>query len=237
MKKINKFLSCLGSFLFAGFLGVVGSKVNAHRFKIVFIGDTGVGKTSIITRYIDGQFDRDIEPTVGANYSNISIKTCYNDEEVKLNIYDTAGQEKYRSLTPVYFRDSDAAVLVTDMSEPTSLTSQSIGEHIGLYNNSCPNSPIFLVANKSDLVDKKTSDEIVSTLDQNYKKSGQVTEVFDTSAKLCKNINELFNYIAKNLYDNCNRNTQSQTKGRHTHALQITDEIDTTAKKKGCCKS
>lgn len=234
MKKINKFLSCLGSFLFTLFLGIVGSKVNA--FKIVFIGDTGVGKTSIIKRYVDNQFDENIELTVGAGFFKIPV-TTYDCKKVELNVYDTAGQEKFRSLTPVYFRGSDATILVTDMSEPTSLTSQSIGEHIGLYNSSCPNSPIFLVANKSDLVDKKTRDEIVSTLEENYKKSGQVTEVFDTSAKTGENINELIMYIAQVLSNNNNVNTKNKTTGRHPHALQLTDEIDTTAKKKGCCKS
>lgn len=237
MKKINKFLSCLGSFLFAGFLGVVGSKVNAHKFKIVFIGDAGIGKTSIIKRYVDDQFNKNVKPTVGADFFKIPV-TTYDGEEVELDVYDTAGQEKFRALNPAYFRNSDAAILVSDMSEPTSLTSQSIGGHIGLYNNQCSNNSIILVANKSDLVDKKTRDEIVSTLEQNYKKSGQVTEVFCTSAKTGEGINDLFTSVAESL---CNRynnsNPASRTTGRHTHAVQITDEIDSTAKKKACCKS
>lgn len=236
MKKINKFLSCLGSFLFAGFLGIVGSKVNAHKFKLVFIGDTGVGKTSIIKRFVDDQFNRNMQPTVGADFFKIPV-TTYDGKEVELDVYDTAGQEQFRALTPAYFRNSDAAILVTDMREPNSLTSQSIGGHIRLYNNQCIDSHIILVANKSDLVNETTRNEIVSTLEQNYKKSGQVTEVFYASAKSGENINEIFSSIAQYLCDNCDFNSVPQTKGRHTHALQITDEIDSTAKKKACCKS
>lgn len=233
MKKINRFLSCLGSFLFAGFLGIVGSKANA--FKIVFIGDTGVGKTSIIERYVDDQFDKNINPTVGADFYKVSVTDF--GEEVWLNLYDTAGQERFRSLIPAYFRNSNAAVLVSDMTEPTSLTPKSIGGHIGLYNSSCPNSPIFLVANKSDLVDENIRRSIISDFEQKYQKSGQVVGVFYTSALTGQGIDELFTYVAQYLSRNCDLNSASQTKGRHTHALQITDEIDTTAKKKACCKS
>lgn len=236
MKKINKFLSCLGSFLFTVFLGIVGSKVNAHKFKIVFIGDAGVGKTSIINRFVNNQFNRNIQSTVGIGSFSIPVTTS-GGEDVALEVYDTAGQEKFRAFNPICFRDSDLAILVSDLSDPTSLTDQSIGEHIGLYNSQCFNNPIFLIANKSDLVNETTRNEIVSTLEQNYKKSGQVTEVFYASAKSGKNINEIFSSIAQYLCDNCDFNSVPQTKGRHTHALQITDEIDSTAKKKACCKS
>ncbi len=236
MKKINKFLSCLGSFLFAGFLGIVGSKVNAHKFKLVFIGDAGVGKTSIIDRYVQDIFNNNVLSTVGADFVQVFM-TAPGGEEVELDIYDTAGQEKFRSLTPVYFRGSDAAILVTDMSEPTSLTRQSIGGHIGLLNSQCPDLLTILVVNKSDLVSGQTKYEVVSTLEQNYKEPGQVTEVIHTSAKTGEGIDELFKFVADSLCGRYNNfNFESQTTGRHPHALQITDEIDSTAKKKACCK-
>ena len=84
-------------------------------YKIVVVGSSGVGKTSIVQRLVDDVFSNDKASTIGVEF------TCYTckigDETIKLNIWDTAGQEKFRSLAPVYFQDSDSVIIVYDVAD------------------------------------------------------------------------------------------------------------------------
>ena len=83
--------------------------------KVVILGDSGVGKTSILFRYIFDKFDNQNLPTLGASFKSkvISLPQC-QDEQIKLNLWDTAGQEKFKSLTRMYYQDAEAAVVVYD---------------------------------------------------------------------------------------------------------------------------
>ena len=83
--------------------------------KVVFLGDSSVGKTSIIARYMSGNFNNGYEATIGTDFSTKSVTTSAG-KSVQLQIWDTAGQERYRSLIPSYIRDSAAAVIVYDIS-------------------------------------------------------------------------------------------------------------------------
>ena len=81
--------------------------------KVVIIGDSGVGKTSMMNRYLFNKFDDEQMPSMGGN-SKPHLVTVPNEGQIKLTIWDTAGQEKFRSLTRMYFLDAEAAIIVYD---------------------------------------------------------------------------------------------------------------------------
>lgn len=84
------------------------------KYKLVFLGDQGVGKTSIITRFMYDNFDKNYQATIGIDFLS---KTMYlEDRTVRLQLWDTAGQERFRSLIPSYIRDSSVAVVVYDIT-------------------------------------------------------------------------------------------------------------------------
>ena len=89
--------------------------MNTMKQKVVFLGDSSVGKTSIIARYMSGNFNAGYEATIGTDFSTKTVPTS-KGKSVQLQIWDTAGQERYRSLIPSYIRDSAAAVIVYDIA-------------------------------------------------------------------------------------------------------------------------
>ena len=89
--------------------------------KVVLLGESSVGKTCIITRFVDDEFDKEIISTTGASYANKTLKfKDYNNKEILFEIWDTAGQEKYRSLTQLFYKDASIAILVYDITNEES---------------------------------------------------------------------------------------------------------------------
>ena len=89
--------------------------------KVVLLGKSSVGKTCIITRFVDDEFDKEIISTTGASYANKTLKfKDYNNKEILFEIWDTAGQEKYRSLTQLFYKDASIAILVYDITNDES---------------------------------------------------------------------------------------------------------------------
>ena len=91
---------------------------DVQKFKVVIIGESGVGKTSILNSYITEQYDPDITSTFSARNVNKLVKL--RDKAINLNIWDTAGQEKYRSLSKIFFKGVDVAILVYDITNEKS---------------------------------------------------------------------------------------------------------------------
>ncbi|CAN1224790.1 Ras-related protein RABH1e [Linum perenne] len=121
------------------------------KYKLVFLGDQSVGKTSIITRFMYDKFDTTYQATIGIDFLS---KTMYlEDRTVRLQLWDTAGQERFRSLIPSYIRDSSVAVVVYDVANRQSFlnTSKWIEE---VRTERGSDVIIVLVGNKTDLVDK-----------------------------------------------------------------------------------
>ena len=88
---------------------------NSRTFKLVFIGDSGVGKTSLVDRTVKNCFTENTDYTIGAAFQKYIFRLD-TDTTITYNIWDTAGQERYRSLGPIYYRGSDAAILVYDIT-------------------------------------------------------------------------------------------------------------------------
>ncbi|KAF2284044.1 hypothetical protein GH714_018478 [Hevea brasiliensis] len=157
------------------------------KYKLVFLGDQSVGKTSIITRFMYDKFDTTYQATIGIDFLS---KTMYlEDRTVRLQLWDTAGQERFRSLIPSYIRDSSVAVIVFDVANRQSFlnTSKWIEE---VRTERGSDVIIVLVGNKTDLVDKEEGDN----------KAKEFGVMFiETSAKAGFNIKPLFRKIASAL--------------------------------------
>jgi len=129
------------------------NKKEIKSFNIITLGDSGVGKTSIINRYIKNEFDENNEATLGIKYSYKEIK-FNNKDKIILKLVDTAGQERFRSLTKSYFKNVDAVLFVFSMDDKDSF--DTIIDWMELFNNnnSKEDIPKYLVGNKNDLKNK-----------------------------------------------------------------------------------
>ncbi|WIA11197.1 hypothetical protein OEZ85_011324 [Tetradesmus obliquus] len=159
------------------------------KYKLVFLGDQSVGKTSIITRFMYDKFDNTYQATIGIDFLS---KTMYlEDRTVRLQLWDTAGQERFRSLIPSYIRDSSVAVVVYDVTNRQSFLNtvrwiQEVRTERG------SDVIIFLVGNKTDVVDKRQV-----SLEEGDAKARELSVNFiETSAKAGFNIKALFRKIA-----------------------------------------
>ncbi|KAH8130203.1 ras small monomeric GTPase Rab6 [Trichoderma asperelloides] len=162
------------------------------KFKLVFLGEQSVGKTSLITRFMYDSFDNMYQATIGIDFLS---KTMYlEDRTVRLQLWDTAGQERFRSLIPSYIRDSSVAVVVYDISNAKSF--QNTKKWIDDVRAERGNDVIIvLVGNKTDLNDKRE----VTTQQGEEEAKRQGLRFVETSAKLGHNVQNLFKRIAQAL--------------------------------------
>ncbi|CAF9910119.1 MAG: Ras- protein Rab-6B [Gomphillus americanus] len=186
--------------------GVSASYSNPlKKFKLVFLGEQSVGKTSLITRFMYDSFDNMYQATIGIDFLS---KTMYlEDRTVRLQLWDTAGQERFRSLIPSYIRDSSVAVVVYDISNLKSFqnTRKWVDDVRGERGNDVI---IVLVGNKTDLNDKR---EVTTQMgEEEAKRCGAL--FVETSAKVGANVKGLFRKIAQALpgMENENGKTESQ---------------------------
>ncbi|KAF3421680.1 hypothetical protein E2986_09720 [Frieseomelitta varia] len=123
--------------------------------KVVVLGSQGVGKTSIIKRYIEKKFNEHLNPTIGALFFSCKLKI--EDSRVILMIWDTAGQERFRSMAPMYYRKANVAMLVFDLTEYSTFTAMKrwVEE---LQKNVEDPMVLVVVGNKLDLMEKRQVD-------------------------------------------------------------------------------
>ena len=159
-----------------------------NRQKIIFTGDISVGKTSIISVLMGQKFNNEYEASIGVDFFSKTIK--YKGKIIKLQIWDSAGQEKFRSLIPNYIRSSSLVFIVYDITNRKSF--ESLQLWIDFVNN-IENSNIVIVGNKIDLEEKReipTEEGKKFADEKNY-------EFFEVSAKNDKNLSDmLFNAVA-----------------------------------------
>ncbi|XP_065850546.1 ras-related protein RHN1-like isoform X2 [Euphorbia lathyris] len=152
----------------------------------------GTGKTSLVLRFVKGQFFDFQESTIGAAFFTQVLSL--NEATIKFDIWDTAGQERYHSLAPMYYRGAAAAVVVYDVTSKESFE-RAKKWVLELQRQGNPNLIMFLVANKVDMEDRR---KVTSEEGEQYAKENGLA-FLEASAKTAQNVNELFYEIAKKL--------------------------------------
>jgi small GTP-binding protein len=160
-----------------------------YTYKVVLLGDTAVGKSSISSRFVRKQFFEFQEPTIGAAF--LAKKLEFESYTVKFEIWDTAGQERYNALAPMYYRGAKAALVVYDVSIPE--TFNRAKTWINELQTNVNNIFIILVGNKCDLKNVVNQEDL-----DEYVQDNNIIH-FLCSAKEDINITNIFNTIAKEL--------------------------------------
>ena len=177
--------------------------IGEQSVKVVLLGDSGVGKSSLALRFVTNEFRPYSESTIGASFmsktirvpisaSSKSDKLMQQERSIGLKIWDTAGQEKYRSLAPMYYRGAQVAVLVYDITVPASFVALKEWA-LELKHNALPDLLLVICGNKSDLEQYRRVDREVGEV---YAKELGAVYV-ETSAKDGKGVLDMFTGVAK----------------------------------------
>ena len=163
-------------------------------YKIIIVGDSGVGKSNILGRYINNEFKQDTKSTVGVEFA--SKKVTVNDVNIKLQIWDTAGQERYRSITSAYYKGSKGCFIVYDITSSQSFENiEKWYEEISKTGDKSLS--IILIGNKCDLEDERKV-----TIEMGENKARDINcPFFETSALNNIRIEEVFQKMAENIYN------------------------------------
>ena len=201
-------------------------------FKIVLIGDTSVGKTNILSKYLSNEFDPDSKATVGVEFGTKDFKIDNNI--VKVQIWDTAGQERYRSITNAYYKGAKGSLLVYDITNPKSF--ENLDKWLSdLKTNGEEKISIILIGNKSDLEeDRKITTEQVKEKAEFYKLA-----FMETSALNGNNIEKAFNELITDVYKNHHELFEKQAKVEITDKAidleNVSQDKENKEEKKFCC--
>jgi len=188
------------------------NKNNEMSAKVIVLGDTSVGKSSIIQRYFENTFDEHLPNTIGAAFQTDNFFSKDKTKSVKMNVWDTCGQERFMSIASVYYKDANIILLVIDASQGETLeVAKKYFEEILNHANADP--IVMLVVNKVDLLDTTMQ---LTKVDDNLKKKcsfyskiekfineKDIEHVFWTSAKENGiNVKEMFHFIGNGILEN-----------------------------------
>ena len=163
-----------------------------HSFKLVILGEEAVGKSSIAQRFVNGKFTNLHQATIGALF--LTKKIRHEDRIVKFEIWDTAGQERFHSLTPLYYKNANAAIVVFDVANLGSFERAKTWVN-DLIEKANPGIIIAICGNKIDLEDSR-----VVKKEDAEKYAEEIGSLYtEVSAKLDKNVNELFEKIVEKM--------------------------------------
>ena len=206
---------------------------DVQHFKIIFLGDQYVGKSSILNRFYQDKFEQDYQATIGLDFhsKNVEIKGT----TIRLLLYDTAGQEKFKSLIPMYIRDANIIIVVYDITNKDSFTHTEhwVNETKDLKREDA----IFvLVGNKTDLDDTRA----VSHKEAEDFASEKGFLFHEVSAKTGEEVQELFTSIifpemARKFNIGEEEEAKNEQEGENKNNVKLNANIDGPKKKGGCC--
>ena len=210
-------------------------------FKIIVIGDSGVGKSCLTMKATKNYFENYYSPTVGFEFFTFNVRI--KDQTIRLQIWDTCGQEVYRSLISSFYRNASLAILVYSIDNQCSFG--NLEEWLNeIKANGNPNIKVFLIGNKNDLEDRR----IVSVEEaKSFNKEYGLNMFFETSAKTGFNAQKVFVEAANLLYEenlkykeraskeNINNANLGTLDFNPDFATQLIIDDDNKKKKKKCC--
>ena len=198
---------------------------NNLEYKIITLGDSSVGKTSIINRFINDTFDEELTPTLGIKHTFKTLEI--NNTKVKLSVIDTNGQEKYRSLSVSYFRHADVVLFIFNLNELLSFN--NIQEWINVFNDNNNKKKVilkYLIGSKSDLeqrVEQNLIDEFANNNNMLY---------MATSAKTNNQIKELFQKIGEDILKEEEKKTNDMIRTKNSSRILLKTK---EKNRKKCC--
>ena len=197
------------------------------NIKLLLLGDSTVGKTSILIKYINDKFDDSAISTVGVDYMDKII--TYKNLKIKLQIWDTSGEEKFRSITRNFYRNADGIFIVFDLTKKP--TFDHVKNWISEALDHNDTIKLVLIGNKLDL---KNEIEVSNELASSYAKRNNL-KYFETSAKEGTNINVAFNTIIDLLFANKTEKDIINEFSRNNSSLSVNTDSEDKRKKKSCC--
>ena len=202
--------------------------------KVVLLGDSGVGKTCIISRYISGAFDQNSPSTNGASYASKIITFENLNKTISLDIWDTAGQEKYKSLTKFFYKDAAVAILVYDITKKDSFENMKGYWYEQLQEFGSKKIILGVAGNKCDMYEKEEVNE--NEAKEFAEKIGAFFEI--TSAKNNTGITDLFMNAANRFVDPNYKGNSGEGKDQGEQGdgnIKLDDKQNKKEKKRGCC--
>lgn len=199
---------------------------NPQTLKIILIGDSGVGKTSLIYRYIQDIFNVNLLTTIKVDFQVKEINIDSNI--VKLQVWDTAGQERFRSINAAYYRGADGVLIVFDVTKESSFANvQSWLNDFKEHSNK--HSSIILIGNKIDLTDHRRV-----SIEQAQNLADEIgIRYFEASAMNGENVDASFSYLATEIYRNDLNKKITQKEDKNAEVVKITKT--STQDGKNCC--
>jgi len=162
------------------------------------IGDFGVGKTSLIRRFVDGQFSDKYLSTVGVKISRKNVTVVGKEAarvDLQLLIWDLEGHTKFKSIAPSYLQGSKGALVVADVSRPETL--ERIIEHLDLFFSINPQGCVIIALNKIDLIEPEKAIKTLEDSKNIYQ--DKVLSIYNTSAKTGEEVDMMFEELAQNM--------------------------------------
>ena len=204
-----------------------------YLLKFIIIGDAAVGKSNLLVRYTSGQFKEEYQLTIGVEFGSNNV--IIGDNTYRIQIWDTAGQENFRSITRSYYKNTACAIIVYEISNKKSF--ENISSWIEECKNTAPKSILMvLVGNKCDLEDNR---EVTEEEGREFaEKNGML--FFETSAKTGKNVEELFKESVKVIDQKIKENYYDLENGscgikKGNEEINVVLETNLEKDKKGCC--
>src|SRR3990167_6288926 len=176
--------------------GVPTKKPKQNTLKVVVIGDPGVGKTCLMQRYMNGTFSSEYRTTVGADF--LSTKITVNETTYNLQVWDTAGQEKFQSIGSAFYRGSDCCVIVYDITNPGSFEKMNTWKHEFLEQGDIKNPekfPFIIIGNKADREAERKVEK--SKALHWVEQQGKFVHYFETSAKNNTQVSQCFEKVTE----------------------------------------
>ena len=200
-----------------------------YMFRICLIGNACVGKTSLLARYADNSFKESYANTIGVDFRVVTLK--YKDIIAKVHIWDTAGNERFKSITINYYRSSHGFLYVYDITSKESF--ENLDMWINLTNENCGTNAInFLVGNKSDLEKER---EVTKEEGEEFAKKYDLIFI-ETSAKNNDNVDKLFEYFTYKLiqYYQKNKDKYIVNSPENLDSFSQFANLEIDNKKSGC---
>ena len=202
-----------------------------YFLKLVIVGDSGVGKSNFLLRFIEGRYSSVYQPTIGSDFRSKIITLPGTKQNVKLQFWDTAGQERYRSINRIYFQKAQGIILAYDITSRESF--EGLDNWIKLINDNIDYAPIVLIGNK---VDDELENRIVRFEEGRQFANAHGFLFFETSALNGKNVNNAVYGLCEKIIEHLNKKSDYNFNiAQSLNGVLDDNKIKKSNKKVNCC--